>query len=107
MRAPTAARTVALIGPGDLVAPAYAIDVRPSMPSAREYGGLASGQAPIGIPGAPSTTTLTVETVTTAFIRVPDVYDYRRNWQAYRIRVEIGTPPNALRAVTVPAPPPP
>jgi hypothetical protein len=104
MRDPLAARTVALVGPGDLVQPAYAIETRPAEPSA---GGLVPGpSAGLALAGTPSTTSRTDLTVTTAFIRVPDVYDYRRNWQSYRIRIEVGTPPDGLRAVAVPAPPP-
>jgi hypothetical protein len=106
MRDPLAARTAALVGLGGLVQPAYAIETRAAGRSST--GGLAVGpSAGLAIAGTPSTTTQTDLTVTTAFIRVPDVYDYRRNWQSYRIRIEIGTPPDGLRAVTVPAPAPP
>jgi hypothetical protein len=107
MRDRMAARSVALAGPGGLLQPAYAIETQPARRSARVYGGLSPAASAFGIAGAPSTTTVTDEAATTAFVRVPDVFDYRQNWQSYRIRVEIGTPPDGLRAVTVPAPPPP
>jgi hypothetical protein len=104
MRDPRVARNVTLIGPAGLIASAYALDTRPAGQAVNDSGSLAAG---FGILGAPSTTTRTDQAVTVAFIRVPDVYDYRRNWRAYRIRLEIGTPPDALRALDVPAPPPP
>jgi hypothetical protein len=106
MRDRMVARTVALIGPNGLVQSAYTIETRPIRQSAREYGGVAPGVPVFGIAGAPSTSMVTDEAVTTAFIQVPDVFEYRRNWQAYRIRLEIGTPPDRLRAVAVAAPPP-
>jgi hypothetical protein len=107
MRDPRAARSVALVGPGGPIATAYAIETRPAGHSVADDVGLAPGPSPgFGIRGAPSATTRSDEAMTVAFVRVPDIYDYRRNWRAYRIRLEIGTAPDSLRAVDVPAPPP-
>ena len=46
----------------------------------------------------------TTESVSTATISLPDPAGYRRDWQRYRIEVEIGAPPSIL---TLSAPPPP
>jgi hypothetical protein len=62
-------------------------------------------ELPITIRGMPGTTIVVNETVANAFVRVPDVIDYRQNWQAYKIRLQFGTEPD-LRVVTIDAPPP-
>ena len=127
------ARAVELIGPNGLVAPAYTLDSeqasrtdstyrnwgsRPSIVGGFGSGGFRGGgfdssgygtgmslTFPIVILGAPSTTTTMDDTVTNAFVRIPDVIDYRLNWQAYRIRLELGTAPD-LRVITIDAPAP-
>jgi hypothetical protein len=107
LRGRIGAHSVALVGPDGATEPAYRIDVQPARRSRREFGALPASPAPIfGIPGAPSSTTLESEIVTTAFVRVPDVIEYRRSWQAYRIRVGFGAAPGAPEPVTVGAPPP-
>jgi hypothetical protein len=107
LRGGAGASAVSLLAPGGAATPAYRLDVQPPRRSPREYGPLPSTPAArLGVPGAPSTTSVGHEIVTTAFVRVPDVIDYRRNWQAYRIRVEFGAAPGAPGAVTVRAPPP-
>jgi hypothetical protein len=107
VRGRAGARAVALIGPDGGAEAAYRIDVQPARRAPREHGALPPGAGPaLGIPGAPTRTTLTDEIVTTAFVRVPDIIDYRRNWQAYRIRIEFGETAAAPGAVTLPAPPP-
>lgn len=107
MRDRVAARGVALVGPSGLAQRAYALQTAPQRNFQRQYGDLPAGASPqFGIRGAPTTTSSAGEIVTTAFIRVPDVIDYRRNWRDYRIRIEFGSSPEALRAVEVPAPPP-
>lgn len=107
MRDRVAARSVALVGPTGLAQPAYALEAAPQRSLPRQYGDLPASASPqLGIRGAPTTTSSAGEIVTTAYIRVPDVIDYRRNWRDYRIRIEFGSSPGALRAAEVPAPPP-
>lgn len=107
MRDRVAARSVALVGPTGLAQHAYALEAAPQRSLQRQYGDLPARASPqFGIRGAPRTTSSAGEIVTTAFIRVPNVLDYRRNWRDYRIRIEFGSSPEALRAVEVPAPPP-
>jgi hypothetical protein len=57
----------------------------------------------IGLPLGGSQPT-TSESVSTATISLPDPAGYRREWQRYRIEVQIGAPPSTL---TLNAPPPP
>jgi hypothetical protein len=121
-----AARAVELVGPNGLVAPAYTIESQQATRTEPGYGGWGFGPTvglgvgggsrgvgsgigltlPLGGMGAPSTTTVVDQTVTNAFVRIPDLNDYRQNWQAYKIRLQLGTAPN-IRFITIDAPPPP
>jgi len=57
---------------------------------------------------APVTQTKLLAIVSTASIQLPDPVAYRRDWQNYRIRLELGTPPDVeTREIAAPPPPPP
>ena len=60
------------------------------------------------IVGAATTTQTTLlAMVSTASIQVPDPAAYRRDWQHYRIRLTLGSPPEVeTREIAAPAPPP-
>jgi hypothetical protein len=115
-------RSVELVGPGETI-PAYAINTEAPRyePSGGGFfpsigigigggsGGVGGGLG-IGLPlggfgsgssgGASAGTT-----VSNAYVKLPDRGLYQRNWQSYRVRVEIGWPPDS-RTVEVAAPPP-
>ena len=56
---------------------------------------------------APVTQTKLLTILSTASIPLPDPEAYRRDWQHYRIRLVLGTPPQVeTREIAAPAPPP-
>jgi hypothetical protein len=113
-------RSVELVGPGETV-PAYAINSEPRytgsgggfFPSigigiGGGSGGVGGGFGiglPLGGLGSGGSDPASATMVSNAYIKLPDRGLYLRNWQNYRIRVEIGWPPDS-RVVEVPAPPP-
>jgi hypothetical protein len=114
-------RSVELVGPGETV-PAYSINTEapryepsggglfPSIGigigggSGGVGGGLGIG-LPLGGLGSGSSGASSGTTVSNAYVKLPDRGLYQRNWQSYRVRVEIGWPPDS-RTVEVAAPPP-
>jgi hypothetical protein len=56
---------------------------------------------------APVTQTKLLAIISTASIALPDPVAYRRDWQHYRIRLVLGTPPQVeTREIAAPPPPP-
>jgi hypothetical protein len=56
---------------------------------------------------APTTQTKLFAIESTASIQLPDPVAYRRDWQHYRIRLTLGTPPDVeTLEIAAPAPPP-
>lgn len=107
MRDRVGARAATLVAPGGAETPAYRLSVQPARASPRAYGAIpAATPGGFTVPGSPSVSAVDDAILTTAWLRVPDLIDYRRNWQAYRIRLELGSGAAARRAVTVRAPPP-
>jgi hypothetical protein len=120
-----AARDIELVGPDGVVQPAYNVETQQATqvdPGYRGWGlgpsvglGVGGGSGgfgtgiglsfPLGVYGAPTSTTTTDQTVTNAFIRIPDLGDYRQNWQDFKIRMRMGEPPD-IRFLTIDAPPP-
>jgi hypothetical protein len=115
-------RSVELIGPGETTVPAYAINSEPPryrgagggfFPSIGigigGGGGGVGGGLGIGLPiggfGSAGSDPASATMVSNGYIKLPDRGVYLRDWQNYRIRVEIGWPPDS-RIVEAPAPPP-
>jgi hypothetical protein len=122
-----AVRNAELVGPDGTVIQAYSIDVnragtaqqpvyQPSIGLAGSGGfggGYSSFGAGIGVtmpfggysaPG--STVTVSDQLQSTALIRLADPLDYRRTWQDWRLRIQLGDAPDAA-FVVLPAPQPP
>jgi hypothetical protein len=114
-------RSAELVGPGGTV-PAYAINTEAPRyaPSSGGFfpsiglgvgggsGGVGGGIGigfPLGGFGGGLSEPASATTVSNAYIKLPDRGLYLRDWQSYRIRVELGWPPDS-RTVEVAAPPP-
>jgi hypothetical protein len=122
-----AVRGVELAGPGGQVVPAYSIDTnfdvtyqepffRPSigMGGGGTFGGgystYGSGVAvtvPLGqaTPAPGSQTVRTGQIQSTALIRLPDPQDYGKTWPEWKVRIQLGDPPD-VSFVTLAAPQP-
>jgi hypothetical protein len=56
--------------------------------------------------GAPETRTQLLAIVSNATIQLPDPAAYRRDWRQYRVRLQLGSPPETeTREIAAPAPP--
>jgi hypothetical protein len=122
-----AARAADLVLPDGTVQPAYSLDTERAPLSDTGYGG--GGVVPsigLGVAGGsgggfgvgtgigllfpsiggPTSRTYSDQTVTRAYIRLPDPVRYREQWQTAKIRVRVGDPPD-VHFVELAAPPPP
>jgi hypothetical protein len=113
-------RTAELVAPDGRTTPASSIIANPaptSTISSEFAGGVGSGPSygvtsigsnaltPNIVGTAPVTETKLLAILSTASIAVPDPEAYRRDWQRYRIRLGLGTPPQ-VETREIAAPPP-
>jgi hypothetical protein len=115
-------RAAELVAPDGSAVPASSINANPAATttfSSEFASGVGSGPGygvtsigsnalnPNIVGAAPVTETRLLAIVSTASIPLPDPVAYRRDWQHYRIRLVLGTPPQAeTREIAAPAPPP-
>jgi hypothetical protein len=115
-------RSAELVGPGGGAVPAYSINTEAPR-YAPSFGGFlpsigigigggsggVGGGVNIGFPlggGGNGSSAPPATSVSNAYFQLPDRGLYLREWQNYRIRVELGWPPDS-RTVEIAAPPPP
>jgi hypothetical protein len=106
-------RRAELVAPDGQTTPASYLNVNSSPAVAfneqfanSPYAGNVSG---LGLTaGATQQRVAVLAIVSTASIPLPDSVEYRRDWRAYRIRLDFGDPPDAVetREVAAPEPPP-
>jgi hypothetical protein len=72
------------------------------------YGNITANLMAPGGAGAPQQRVSLLAMVSTASIPLPDPVEYRRDWRAYRIRLDFGDPRGAVetRELAAPEPPP-
>jgi len=71
------------------------------------YGNVTGNLMAPGGAGAPQQRVTLLAMVSTASIPLPDPVEYRRDWRAYRIRLDFGDPPETIETRELPAPQPP
>jgi hypothetical protein len=122
-----AARSAELLLPDGTVQPAYSLDAERAPLPDPGYGGgggiipgfglgIGGGSGGVGVSsgiglifpaiGAATSRTSSDQTVTRAYIRLPDPVRYRAQWQSAKIRVRVGDPPD-VHYLELAAPPPP
>jgi hypothetical protein len=113
------ARAAELVGPDGTVQPAQSINTDRVASRGYGYGGPTFGLgvgggsggfgSGIGLSfplGSSSETVSSGDIVSNAFIPLPDPLRYRQTWQAWRIRVQVGDPPNqSTLELAAPQPP--
>jgi hypothetical protein len=116
-------RGAELVAPDGHTTPASAISAHPAPASTFSAEGASSSYAAAGfavnsigsnalmpnvVGTAPQVRTRLLAIVSTASIQLPDPAAYRRDWQNYRIRLLLGTPPQIeTREIAAPPPLPP
>jgi hypothetical protein len=115
-------RSAELVSPDGHTTPALSVAANPAPTntlSAEFASGVGSGPSygvssigsnaltPNVVGAGPVTETKLLAIISTASIALPDPVAYRRDWQRYRIRLTLGTPPQTeTREIVAPAPPP-